>query len=72
MHAPMYNIEPLSLPTHPALAPEPNVVALVENSKATLEERRNATLTLLQILHQATQEITQTDMEVHGSATGET
>jgi hypothetical protein len=49
------------------------VVVPVEYSKATVEERRNAILTLLQIAqHQATQEITQTDMEVHGSVTGET
>ena len=41
MHAPRYNIEPPSLPTQSAPTPESNVVVLVENSRATVEERRN-------------------------------
>ena len=66
-------METTSLPTHPAPAPESNVAVLVENSEATVEERRDSILTQSQISqHQATQEITQTDMEVQGSVAGET
>jgi hypothetical protein len=64
MQAARYNMEPPSLPTQPAPAPESN--------EAAVEDRREAILPPLQIAHQAIQAITQRDMEVQGSVADET
>jgi hypothetical protein len=67
-----YNMETSSLPTHPVPAPEKNVVVQVENNEAAVEESRKLFYSQLQTAYLATQEITATDKDVHGSVAGET
>lgn len=68
----MYSIEPPSISAHSALAPVSNVAVQVEKNEAAMDNTRETNLLHLQIAqHKETKEITQIDMEVHGSEAGE-
>ena len=61
-----------SIPAHPTLAPASNVVVLVKNSEAAVEEKRDAAVLPLQIAQlQETHEVTQTGVEDQGIGVGE-
>ena len=58
-----YSIQPLSIPAHPALAPEWNVAFRVLNNETGVEERWEVALLPLKIaLHREPQDISQVDM----------
>jgi len=71
-HAAKCSIETPSIPAHPTLAPALNVVVRIENTKAAVEEKRDAVMLPVQIAQQqGTRDVTQTDMEDQGGGASE-